>query len=335
MQHHLNSETAFPYRTVEYEQVPCNLCGRDIVEVINRQDRNGLRVESCICKFCGLIYINPRMTSNWYGEYYKSEYRLQMARFREMPASLPDYDEMFRKSTMHGIELAKCFKSIWRNGLTIEVGSSVGGVLNGIRQEIGVNVLGIEPSPDESNHANKHGIKTYTALIENFQGDLPPAENIVCTQSLNHFLDPRYFLTWAHRHLNLNGLLILEVMNFRQVFRRFGWMRRAIQIDHTYMFVTQSLANFVEAAGFEILQLESGERGQAASKPGVLPGMHIRIVAKKTEREPFADQGRIREEYLSVMRSLNEVPVKPFRYFFKHRFKKWVKKTLRNPRTSR
>lgn len=325
MQTTINANLSFPYHAADYEQVPCNLCGRNNVEVINRRDRNGLKVQSCICKYCGLIYVNPRMTPEWYAEYYKSEYRLQMARFRKMPAASPDFDQMFRNSAGHGRELAVTFQKHWRKGLTVEVGSSVGGVLHGVRQELGVEVLGIEPSPEESAHANRQGIKTYTSLIENFRDELPPVANFVCTQSLNHFLDPQYFIAWAHRHLAKDGLLILEVMNFRQVFRRYGWMRRAIQIDHTYMFVSETLANFVEAGGFEILQLHSDEGTGKRANRGALPGMHIRIAARKLDRMPFSDASRVKEDYASVSRSLREVPVKPVHYFFKHRLKKWMK----------
>jgi hypothetical protein len=331
VQKSIDRNFSFPYHTADYEQVPCNLCGRDNVEVINTRDRNGLKVQSCICKYCGLIYVNPRMTPRWYGEYYKTEYRLQMARFRKMPAALPDFNEMFCKSAAHGIELAVTFQNYWRKGLTVEAGSSVGGVLHGVRQELGVEVLGIEPSPEESAHANRQGIKTYTSLVENFRDELPPVANFVCTQSLNHFLDPRYFMAWAHRHLAMDGLLILEVMNFRQVFRRYGWMRRAIQIDHTYMFVPETLANFVQAAGFEILHLDSGEGAGKRTKRDTLPGMHIRIAAGKLDRTPFSDSNIITQEYASITRSLNKVPVRPFRYFMKDRLKKWLKHRFQKP----
>jgi hypothetical protein len=72
----LNESTRkFPYYKANYEEVPCNLCkGRNVVRLGNR-DRNSLRVRMVICKNCGLIFISPRMTPEWYARHYNGENR--------------------------------------------------------------------------------------------------------------------------------------------------------------------------------------------------------------------------------------------------------------------
>jgi SAM-dependent methyltransferase len=326
---------SFPYATADYETVPCNLCNGSEVEVIARRDRNGLPVQSCLCKHCGLIFISPRMTAKWYGEYYRDEYRAQMSRFKGEPPRQPDYEGMFASSTRHGVALAEEFRAECLPGLTLEVGSSVGGVLNGFRRVLGVDVVGIEPSPGESAFANERGIQTFPALIEQFREPIPPAANVICTQSLNHLLDPRFFLRWAHERLATEGRLLLEVMNFRHVFAQFGWMPRAIQVDHTYMFVPEVLRAFVEAAGFDLLRMTSLENAtkqeiKAARRKG-LPIYHTSLVAKKSARTPFS--GPIPNQSEAVAASLRSLPDSALVYFWRDGFRKWRRRMLARVRS--
>lgn len=320
------SNSPFPYDTADHEQVPCNFCGRDDAEPLHDKDRNGLKVRSVICRHCGLIYISPRMTTDWYARYYEVEYRAQMARFKSKPVSQQDEGVLFKKATEHGRTLASQIKNHWSRGLTVEVGSSVGGVLNGIREEMGFEVLGIEPSPDEKAEANRRGIKTHCASIETFNGQIPTAANILCSQSLNHFLSPRYFFEWSHRHLAEGGKLVLEVMNFRHVFRHFRWMQRAIQVDHTYMFVPEVLEAFVKHAGFNVLKLEVGENLSRAEikqlKRAGMPIFHILLVAEKTSRKPFSEPQNIPALYKPVLETIRSLPDSEFRYKLKKKFPK-------------
>lgn len=319
----------FPYSGADYESIPCNLCGGTAAEVVETRDRNGLAVNTCLCTHCGLLYLNPRMTARWYAQYYQQEYRAQMARFRGRPVAAPDHAALFRSARRHGEALATRFRSFWKPGLTVEVGSSVGGVLDGIRQVCGVDVVGIEPSADEAAFATSQGVPSHATSIETFAAPLPQAAVVVCTQSLNHFLDPRRFLTWSHEHLEPGGLLVLEVMNFRHVLRHFGWMPRAVQIDHTYMFVPEVLDAFVQAAGFEVLCAESSEQRSAAEqksdRQAGLPAFHIGVVARKTDRPPFADPAAVPQLSTRVKQSLDAARGSRLRYWLRFGFRKWLK----------
>jgi len=263
------------------------------------------------------------MTSQWYGEYYKSEYRLQMARFKGKRPETYDPERVFAKATAHGIATAARFRSFWQPGALIEVGSSVGGVLNGLRQTLGCEVFGIEPSPAEAGEANNRGIRTFESSIETFRENLPPAGNILCTQSLNHMLDPRRFLQWTHAQLSDGGRLFLEVMNFRHIFKHFGSMQRAIQIDHTYMFVPEVIQSLVEFAGFEVLHLEADEEKPPteliAKKQKGLPIYHIALVAQRAEKAPFSEREKIRPLYAEVRAALAGIPDSRCHYFWRFR----------------
>ena len=84
-------------------------------------------------------------------------------------------------------------------------------------------------------------------------------------------------------------MLILEVMNFEHQLERAGHFRNAVQIDHVYMFAPQSVKNYILQAGFDILFFEvDREKKRPAFRYHSLPGVHIRVIAKKSSRVSFA-----------------------------------------------
>jgi SAM-dependent methyltransferase len=258
------------------EEVPCNLCGKD--------DYFLLAENTCLCRNCGLIYINPRMTKEEYDEYYKTRYREDRGERKRRREA--DEEKNFEAARKFGRALVGRVRNFIKPGLTIDVGSSTGGVLYGLREEVmGLEVLGIEPSAAESEFANKNGIKTIRALFEDFHEKIQPASNILCVQSLNHLLNPRGFFEWARENLKENGHLILAVKNFRQQVRRAGRVESAIQIDHPYMFVPETLKLFVESCGFRVAYEEIDEGKSKAElalkKAEGLPRQHILLVAKR------------------------------------------------------
>ena len=58
-----------------FEAVPCCICGGSSFEKLSEKDRYGLYLPVCVCRDCGLIQTNPRMTQASYNEFYNYEYR--------------------------------------------------------------------------------------------------------------------------------------------------------------------------------------------------------------------------------------------------------------------
>lgn len=284
----MHSHSSFSFSDAEYEKVACDLCSGCDLEVLGTSRTDPAR--AVICRSCGLIFISPRMTREWYRRFYQEEYRSHGG----VP---PDREAMFANQERHGRALARELGSHLRSGGRLtEVGSSVGGVFAGMRRELGCEVFGIEPSLPEVEFARSHGIPTEAALIEDFAirrgRSVPYSEQILVTQSLNHFLSPRFFFVWAWRTLQAGGRLVIEVKNFRQQVRRSGRLGNSIQIDHLYMFTPETLREYLAAAGFRILLLADDE-GLALSeidgrKAHGLPGYQIRAVAERGSSEPFA-----------------------------------------------
>ena len=60
------------FQNAPLEEVNCSLCGGREMKTLARRDCVGLPVKTVMCRRCGLIYINPRPTEEWYKDYYAS-----------------------------------------------------------------------------------------------------------------------------------------------------------------------------------------------------------------------------------------------------------------------
>lgn len=313
------NQDRFPYDQAQYEEAPCSFCGNEEdFQILAHKDRDNLPARLCLCRRCGLIFISPRMTKEWYEKYYEEEYRDQLVRLKKRDFT-PDFDVQFALSQKYGSVLARLVSPYLKKGLTFEVGSSVGGALSQFGKiKGGVEVFGLEPSHREAAYANQKGVKTYVSLFEDFREEIPALGNILSIRSMNHLLDPKGFLVWSHEHLEEDGRLVLVVQNFRINSKRLG--RILPQIDHVYYFTPETLVTFVQAAGFEILFLEDSEyksfwQLEKMEREGFTPE-HILLVARKTNRRPFAEPFINPKIYKSLIDSLNPWRLTQYRLQF-------------------
>jgi len=284
----MKEHKSFDYNKASFEDIPCNLCGGEDFSVLAKKSVNGLNARTCLCKNCGLIFINPRMAKGDYDDYYKNFYRKDRNDIKKGNETNIDLEVNFDNAKKFGGAIAEKIGQFIKSGLTIDVGSSTGGVLYGLKEKIdGLEVIGIEPSLDESEFANKKGVETVSCLFEDFDDyKIGMASNILCVQSLNHLLDPRKFLQWSFDKLKDGGHIILAVKNFRHQCRRAGRVESAVQIDHPYMFTPEVLKLFMESAGFKVIFIDVDE-GKGLSelerqRKAGFPVNHIKIVGKKT-----------------------------------------------------
>ena len=322
-------EKKFDYQTAQFEDIFCNLCGSSDFYMLARRSGNNLSQKVSLCRRCGLIYLNPRMTKEEYDNYYKYFYREDRAVAKGREIKERNYDRSFEVGSRFGRGLAQKLKSFIQNGLTIDVGSDTGGILNGIREVFpNMQLVGIEPSVSASEFANQKGIKTYNSLFEDFSDPLVAhAANIICTQTLNHFLDPRKFLVWSFKTLDVGGRLILVVKNFREQCRKGGSVESGVQIDHAYMFTPETLRSFVETIGFQVLYTDIDEHRTpqelAAQLERGLSKQHTYLVAeKRTDKGYFEPRVPKKNFYLRERIEFFQLYVK-IQYFllYAHRTK--------------
>ncbi len=316
---------AFDYSKEKLEYVNCNFCGSDNYLILSKKDRNGLDVRMCICKSCGLMFLNPRMTREGYDLYYQQEYRSQMERLKIKESSRDD-NVLFERGKRAGREIFKLLGKYLKDGITIDVGSGTGGILKSF-QELNPALIpvGIEPSSSAAEYAIAHGVKTYTCLFEDFSENLGSISNIMSMRNLNHLLDPKAFLAWAYQNLSDDGRLVLLVQNFRHASKDRGKM--ISQVDHCYYFVPETIIPLLKHSGFEIIFFDNpddqGIYSVLKKKKAGLPAS-MKIVAKKVVKKYFS----VNDQKIagSILKSFSPIKLKvaKIKYLFNHAILKYL-----------
>lgn len=218
------------------EKILCNIChSAKKKKVLTAQDP--FTRESFIlvrCENCGLIYTNPRPTSDERHLYYPDSL---------YPAD-PSIEEK-KRILLHCI----------RQGRILDVGCGRGFFLNSIKHNF--EVTGIEIDEESSDYAfNEHGIEIIAREITDLDSIKKPFDVITFWHTLEHLPDPKGALDKAFTSLKERGLLLVAVPNIESlqasIFRR-RWYHLELP-RHLYHFSKDTLSRIIKDSGFTIME---------------------------------------------------------------------------------
>lgn len=154
--------------------------------------------------------------------------------------------------------------------LVIEIGSGDGFQL-GCFQDLGMKVLGFEPSSELTSHAQNIGVPTIQTLfncegVEQIPPDMQPAQVVLLTYTFDHLPDPRSFLDLVNCVLDPDrGLLIIEVHDLAKIVAR-----REVCLfehEHTIYLTAITMQRLLKSCNFRLLSTdllpESERRGNS------------------------------------------------------------------------
>lgn len=246
------------YTDKPHESVSCPLCvnlpAQDVV--LATKGYPGIPVQNVICRRCGLIRVNPRMTAKGYEDFYKEDFFEYLN-----PYSRPAYveeiehtrDEDFETATKRRI-LPYVRDYVKEGGRVLDVGAGFGQMLYLLEKEKRTTSVGIEPDPASRKvAAEKIGIELVDTTVEEFlQTDPGRFDFIYMDQVYEHLLTPRETLQGLGELLTPEGVMYIGVPN--------AWnpqiaMNVFYQIAHTYNYTPATLARFVDTAGLKVISL--------------------------------------------------------------------------------
>ncbi len=246
----------------------CNLCGANKYETVTETSRTvqtsedtyvfNLRV--VCCKKCGLVYLNPRKTSEELTGYYESVYRA--------PIHLDNLDEERRSLIQTRTQLLKEHIQE-RRGKLLEIGCGEGFFLQKVIRE-GFDATGIEPSVEYSKVCYRIAPQAniFTKSFEEFE--TKDRFDIICSFFvLEHVIDATTFLNKCHEFLNQDGILYLEIPDVELYPKQLSDM---IWHEHIYHFSRTTIQRFLMKTGFEAIDIYS---------PGPSYQFGIAVFAKK------------------------------------------------------
>jgi len=229
----------------------CNLCGGSSFVVIAHRDRYGYPTEAHACGRCGLVFINPRMTAAAYGRFYDGVYRPLVSAFHGRSI---DADTILDEQRAYAAERAGLVRPFMdrRFRTMLDIGGSTGVVAHHFSAEFGLDGTVIDPAPLEVEKARSLGLRTITGLVEAHDfGDARFDVVIIC-QTADHLLDVRGTLEQVRRVLADDGLLFVDIVDFRAAYLRNWSVEEAVKIDHPYSLTETTMPAYLRRAGFHV-----------------------------------------------------------------------------------
>ena len=249
----------YDYASQEKHPVsPCNLCGADQWVILAHHDRYGFPAQAMTCRVCGLTMLNPCMTSDSYGEFYKGIYRPLVSAYHGRRI---DAKNIQAEQQGYAEEMEQLLASFMQNKTSasfLDVGGSTGIIAAHFARKFGVRATVLDPAPDEIAEADALGIETVTSLVEEWQPGDRKFDLIGMFKTVDHLLDVSKTLKTLRSLMAEDGLFIIDVVDFRAVYLRKWSIEDSVKIDHPYSLTDPVMEAYLLQSGFKIVRKAYG-----------------------------------------------------------------------------
>ena len=257
----------------------CNLCGGERFVTLTHRDRYGYPAQADGCLRCGLVFLNPVMTGEAYGEFYAKVYRPLVSAYhgRRIDAETLQVEQR-EYAAVRAEALAPHLAR--RSAKTLlDVGGSTGIVAHHLGQRFDLAATVIDPAPLEIEVARQLGLQTRTGFVEDFDSGEQRFDLITLCQTVDHLLDVSLSLAKIRALLAEGGIFFVDIVDFRAAYRRSGSVEEAIKIDHPFYLTEQTALAYLRRSGFDVLAVDYAADhlhvgyvcGPGVAEPGFTP----------------------------------------------------------------
>ena len=277
-----------------FEKIKCIVCGSDDFQQLSGKDRVGLCTSIVICKKCGLILTNPRMTQKSYNDFYDKEYR----RIQCGEASAKKY---FLSQYERGKNVYRFVKNITgtslKNKFVVEIGTGAGGILKYFKDHDN-EVYGNDLGSEYISFGRSQGINLEVGTVSKLKNLKQKPDLVIYSHVVEHLLDPIAEFKKLKKFMKKDSLLYIEVPGIRNIpYSSAMDFLRFIQLAHVFHFTLTSLNNCLQKAGFEFIKgseeicalykLKPGKPSKDGFKDDYKESMHFLNKLEKDRSNPF------------------------------------------------
>lgn len=224
--------------------IPCNLCGSLDAEPVRNRDRHGASLRSVICRSCGLVWTDPRPTTDEVREFYMRDYRVEYKRTHQ-----PKLKHTLRAGKAALERLAR-LRPVLEPGATLfDVGAGGGEVVY-VARAMEYQASGIEPNRGYAKYAAE---VLHVPVVQGVYQDapVPPASLGVVTMfhTAEHLEDPDGAMRAARQWLVPGGILAIEVPNVEAICHQ---PHQQFHRGHLYHFNLPTLEQMGRCAGYAV-----------------------------------------------------------------------------------
>lgn len=271
----LKKQTIDEINNMTRELIDCPVCKGTCFEVIREKDKDGIICRNVICKQCGLVMINPRMSEENYKKFYENYYRPHWT-----DKGYHTTEAYFKKQIREGKMFVHWLED---NGVKVrrksvlDVGCGAGGVGWAFKIVRECKVLGIDYGKEYVDFGRSKNLDLRVGSYEQVDEKY---DIVILSHVLEHSLDPERDLKYISENcVNDGGILIIQcpgILNLKYSAYDFN---QDIELPHIFNFSLTTLTNFLRKTGFLIVQGDEG----------------INIIAKNSRI--FCDNGGYKSDY--------------------------------------
>lgn len=242
------------------EFVSCNLCGGKKYDVLYRTKpgpetldasefqctsiEHGNFGQIVRCPECGLIYRNPRESSEELAEVYKNT-----------------VDDVYKyEAKGRYLTFKKMLEFVTRYskpGYLCDVGCYTG-IFLALAKEGKWKVVGIEPSVWASGEAINNGLDVVNGTLIELKNYANEFDVVTMWDTIEHLSDPAQSLMLVSDSLKKNGLLFLTTMDMNSIFakclgKRWPWFMKM----HLYYFNRKTISDMLKNCGFSVISIKT------------------------------------------------------------------------------
>ncbi len=232
----------------------CNLCGAAEFVILTHHDRYGYQAQAHACRHCGLVFLNPRMTAEAYGRFYDGIYRPLVSAFHGRLIDARTIQTEQRDYAIERAEFIRPFLTTASRKTMLDIGGSTGVVAAHFAKEFGLRGTLIDPAPLEVEQAQRLGLDTITGLVEQHDFGRQRFDVVIICQTVDHLLDVAGTLARVRQLLSGNGLLFIDIVDFRAAYLRNWSVEDAVKIDHPYYLTEPTMVAYLRSSGFEVMR---------------------------------------------------------------------------------
>ena len=232
----------------------CNLCGGREFVTLTHRDRYGYPAEAHGCRRCGLVFLNPVMTAEAYASFYAGIYRPLVSAYHGRRIDARTIQVEQREYAVERADFIAPFLEGRQMKRMLDVGGSTGVVAHAWARRFGLEATVLDPAPLETAEAHALGLDTIEGLVERHDFGTRRFDVVALCQTVDHLVDVAGTLGRVRELIPDDGLLFLDIVDFRAAYLRHWSVEEAVKVDHPYYFVESTAAAFLARAGFEILR---------------------------------------------------------------------------------
>lgn len=239
--------------TAELEPVEaCNLCGGSAFTTVTHADRYGFPLSSAACTTCGLVFLDPRPTAVAYDAFYRDAYRPLVSAFHGRTIDAVSVEEDQAGYAAELVRLLEPYLAGRGGGTILDVGGSTGVVAEALAAATGFAGTVLDPAPAELERAAARGLDTATGTIESFEAGGERYDVVLLCQTLDHVVDAAGAVAKLRRVLADDGILFVDVVDFRAAYLRAWDVEAATKVDHPYAFTEDTAEALLARAGLDV-----------------------------------------------------------------------------------